>query len=136
MTAATNYLEARTLDFWLKANSQTTSAPATVYVGLHTADPGETGSTANEISGNGYARQSASFGTVTTATDDTVNVSTDADITFGPASGSWGTITHVSIHDASTAGNTLFFGALSASKTVGTSDSFKISSGNLTVELD
>lgn len=136
MTAATNYLEARTLDFWLKANSQTTSAPSTVYVGLHTATPGETGSLSNELSGSGYTRQSASFGTVTTATDDTVNVSTDADITFGPATGSWGTITHVSIHDAASAGNMLFYGALSTSKTIGTDDSFRITSGNLTIELD
>ena len=135
MTAATNYLEQRTLDFWLKANSQTTSAPSTVYIGLHTADPGETGSLTNELSGNNYSRQSASFGAVSTV-GNTVTCSTNADITFGPASASWGTITHVSVHDASTSGNTLFYGALSASKTVGTNDSFKITSGNLTIELD
>ena len=135
MTAATNYLELRTLDFWLKANSQTTSAPGTVYVGLHTATPGETGSTANELVGNNYTRQSASFGTITTIAD-LVSVSTDADITFGPASASWGTITHISLHDAASSGNMMFYGALSATKTVGTNDSFKVTSGNLTIELD
>jgi len=135
MTAASNYLEQRTLDFWLKANSETTSAPSTVYVGLHTSDPGETGSLTNELSGNNYSRQSASFGAVSTVAN-TVTCSTDADLTFGPASASWGTITHVSVHDASTSGNVLFYGALSASKTVGQNDSFKITSGNLTIELD
>lgn len=135
MTAATNYLELRTLDFWLKANSQTTTAPSTVYVGLHTADPGETGSTSNELSGLGYTRQSASFGTITTIAD-LVSVSTDANITFGPATGNWGTISHISLHDAASAGNMMFYGALSATKTVGTNDSFQITTGNLTIELD
>ena len=135
MTAATNYLEARTLDFWLKTNSEGTAPPSTVYIALHTATPGETGSTANEVTDTNYTRQTSSWGTVTTVAN-TVSCSTSTDITFGPANTGFGTVTHVSIHDAGSGGNMLFYGELSASKTVGANDSFRITTGNLTVELD
>ena len=139
MSAASNYTEDRTLDFWLKANSQTTSAPSTVYVALFNSDP-STGSTAenleagtitDECSGGAYARQSATFGTVSGG-----SVSTNADITFPAATdANWGTITHVAVMDANTSGNVLFYGALTASKTIDNGDTFQISSGNLTVSL-
>ena len=58
MSDASNYLEDRTLDFWLKANSQTTSSPATVYLALFTSDDSagltaenlEAGTLTNEVS--------------------------------------------------------------------------------------
>jgi hypothetical protein len=59
----------------------------------------------------------------------------NADVTFPTATGSWGTITHVGVHDASTTGNLLYHASLTTSKTVGSGDVFKISSGNLSVTL-
>jgi hypothetical protein len=39
------------------------------------------------------------------------------------------------VHDASTTGNLLYHASLTTSKTVGSGDVFKISSGNLSVTL-
>lgn len=139
MSAASNYTEDRTLDFWLKANSQTTSAPATVYVALFNSDPSlgstaenlEAGTITDECTGGAYARQSASFGTITNG-----SVSTSANITFPTATdGLWGTITHVAVMDASTAGNVLFYGALDTAREILQDDTFQITSGSLTVTL-
>jgi len=138
MSAASNYTEDRTLDFWLKANSQTSTAPATVYVGLFTSDDStgatgenlEAGTLTNEVSGGSYARKSATFGTISNG-----SVSTSANVTFDTATANWGTITHVAVMDASTTGNVLFYGALDTSKTIESGDTFQITSGNLTVSL-
>jgi hypothetical protein len=139
MSAASNYTEDRTLDFWLKANSQTTSAPATVYVALFNSDP-STGSTAenleagtitDECTGGAYARQSVTFGTISNG-----SVSNNADVTFPAATdANWGTITHVAVMDASSAGEVLFYGALDTAREIQNSDTFQISSGNLSVSL-
>lgn len=101
--------------------------PATVYCSLHSADPGETG--ANEISGGSYARQAISWAAASGGSK-----KNSADITFTnmPAA----TVTHVGIWDASTAGNFLAGGALTASKTVNAGDTFKIAANDLTLTLD
>lgn len=139
MSAASNYTEDRTLDFWLKANSQTTTAPATVYVALFNSDPStgstlenlEAGTITDECTGGAYARQSASFGTISNG-----SVSTDANITFPTATdNNWGTITHVAVMDASTSGNVLFYGALDTAREILQDDTFQITSGSLTVTL-
>ena len=110
MTALTNYAESQIIK-WLMTNAAITR-PSAWYVALHTADPTETGAV-GELSGNGYARQSATF------TEDTNGlVDNDADVVFGPNTGSnWGLVSHVSVWDALTTGNCLFKGALSSSVT-------------------
>lgn len=122
-----NYLENKILDHILRGVSGAWSAPATIYVGLHTADPGETG--ANEVNGGSYARQSASFSAAAngaTANTDAIN------FTGMPAV----TITHVSLWDAATNGNCLWSGPLIASKTTNAGDTFQIPAGDLDVSLD
>jgi len=139
MSAAANYTEERTLDFWLKANSQTTTAPATVYVALFNSDPSlgstaenlEAGTITDECTGGAYARQSVTFGTISGG-----SVSNNANVTFPAATdANWGTITHVAVMDANTSGNVLFYGALDTAKTIDSGDTFQITSGNLTVSL-
>jgi len=139
MSAAADFLENRVLDFWLKNNSLTSTAPATVYVGLFNSDPSlgstdenlEAGTLTNECTGGSYARQSASFGTISNG-----SVSTDATITFPTASdNNWGTLTHVAILDASTSGNVLWYGRLDVAKLIESGDTFQITSGSLTVTL-
>jgi hypothetical protein len=129
MTALTNYAESQVIK-WLMTTASVTR-PTTWFVALHTADPTETGAVA-ELSGNGYARQSAAF------TEDTNGlVDNDADITFGPNTGSnWGSVTHVSIWDTVTAGNCLFKGALSSPVTINVNDSFKFAAGALDCSVD
>lgn len=108
-------------------NNGSFASGATVYVSLHTADPGEDGAT--EASGGSYARQ-ASGGFAAAAAGTTDN---DAiiDFTSMPAA----TITHVGIWDAVSAGNFLIGGALSASKTTNAGDTFRIAAGDLDVTL-
>ena len=60
---------------------------------------------------------------------------TSADINFPQATGSWGTVTHIGIWDASSSGNMLYYTALDASKTIATGDILKIAAGSLTVTL-
>lgn len=129
MSAASDYLEAKLLDHALGTTPYT--APANVYVGLFTSDPTDAGS-GTEVSGGSYAREQASFAAATTPGG---SASTNADITFTTATANWGTITHVGIYDASTAGNLLFHGAVTTSKTIESGDTFQISSGNLTITL-
>lgn len=122
-----NYLENKVLLHVFGATSYT--APTTIYVGLYTSDPGETGA-GTEVSGGSYARQSAAF-TVTG------NLATNTSaIEFPTATTSWGTITHVAVLDASTSGNVLASAALTASKTIGSGDVLRINAGDLDISLD
>lgn len=128
MAEFSNYLENKILDHVLRNVSYT--SPTTVYMGLYTSNPDE-GNTGTEISGSGYARQVVS---VTTASGGIVTSS--ADITFPQATASWGTISHIALLDAITAGNMLMYTALTTSKVIDADDILKVSTGSLTVTLD
>lgn len=128
MAEFTNYLENKLLDHVL--NNASFTSPTTVYVGLFTAAPTDTTS-GTEVSGGSYARQILS---VTTASSGVVT--SDADITFPQATGSWGTIVALGIHDALSSGNLLMYTDLTTSKVIETGDILKVSSGSLTVTLD
>lgn len=104
-----------------------------MYVSLHTADPGKAGSHANEVAGGSYARVAVTLGAP--AANGVYEEEKNSLVTFATATGSWGTITHLGIEDASTAGNMLFFGPLTASKVVGSGDTFSLPANNLTVDL-
>lgn len=128
MAEFTNYLENKLLDHVL--NNASFTSPTTVYVGLFTAAPTDTTS-GTEVSGGSYARQVLS---VSTASEGVVT--SDADITFPQATGSWGTIVALGIHDALSSGNLLMYTDLTTSKVIETGDILKVSSGSLTVTLD
>ena len=133
MSAASDYLELKVLDHVLKYSTAPYTAPTTLYLALFTATTGlETNSPSAEVStsGTAYARQAVTFATASAGSS-----STNATVTFPAATANFGTITHVAIMDASTAGNVLFHGAVTTSKTIETGDTFQVSSGNLTVSL-
>ena len=127
MSEMSNYLENGLLNAVLRNTSYT--SPATVYVGLYTSNPGE-GNTGTEVSGNSYARKSATFG----APSDGVCTNSAA-VEFDQATGSWGTVSHVGLLDAITSGNLLFYTDITTSKTIETGDIFKIAAGSLSVTL-
>lgn len=127
MAEFSNYLENALINAVLRNTSYT--SPATVYVSLYTTDPTDA-DTGTEVSGGLYARTSVTFGAPSNG------VSTNsADVTFPTATASWGTVTHIGIHDASTGGNLLFHTPLDTAKTIDSGDIFKIETGNLSVTL-
>jgi len=122
-----DYLETEILDHVFAGNAY--SAPATIYIGLHTSNPDEDDS-GTEVSGGSYARQSMAF----TVSGNTA--SNSAAVEFPTATASWGTVSHVGLYDASTAGNLLAYAALTASKTIDSGDVFRVPSGDLDITLD
>lgn len=124
-----NYLEVALLNATL--NGVAFTAVNDPYVSLHTADPTDAG-TGTEVSGGSYARTAASFAT---ASGTSGLVATDADVTFPTATATWGTVGWIGLWDAASGGNMLYHTALDSSKTIDSGDIFKITTGNLTVEL-
>jgi hypothetical protein len=143
MAAMSDYLENKLVDHILRA--QTFTAPATVYVSLHTSATTDAGG-GTEVTGGSYARVAVtsslsnwagtqSAGSTTASSGTGGATSNNAAITFPAPSASWGTISHFAIWDASTAGNMLFHGSLTTSKTVNNGDaapSFAIAALSLT----
>lgn len=121
----TNYLENAVINHVLR--NIALASPATVYVGLFTAAPGEAGG-GTEVSGGAYARQAVTFiAPVDGATENS------ADVTFPVAMANWGTITHFAIFDALTVGNMLYHGTLTTARTVNSGDQAKFLAGALDV---
>ena len=122
-----NYLENALINATLRNTSYT--SPATVYAGLFTSDPTDAGS-GTEVSGGSYARKAVTFG----APSNGASVNSAA-VEFDQATGDWGTITHFGVFDASSSGNLLYHGALTASKTIETGDVFKFATSSVSVTL-
>ena len=127
MAEMSNYLENALINATLRNTSYT--SPATVYVALYTTDPTDA-DTGTEVSGNGYARQSVTFGAPSNGAS-----TNSAAVEFPQATGSWGTVAYIGLRDASSGGNLLYHTVLDASKTISTGDVFRISAGNLSVTL-
>lgn len=122
-----NYLETKILGHVFANTAYTT--PTTVYAALFTSDPAEDAS-GTEVTGGGYARQAGTF----SATGNTAT--TTAAIEYPTATADYGTVTHVAIFDAATAGNMLAYAALTASKTISSGDVFRIPTGDIDITLD
>ena len=130
MAAFSDYCENLVMD-WLFTGGAATR-PTAWYVSLHTSAPTDAAPSTGELSGNGYARQSVSFGAASGGI-----VSNSADITFGPnTTAPWGTVTHCAVWDAVSAGNCLMHGALSSSVAIAVNDSLKIAAGDLDLSVD
>lgn len=125
----TNYLEDAVLDHVFGGNAY--SAPSTLYVGLFTAAPSDTGG-GTEVSGGGYARQTATFTVSGTSPTEATN---SAAIDYPTATADLGTITHVGVFDALTSGNLLAYASVSTSKTINTGDVLRIPAGDLDIQL-
>jgi len=142
MAAMSDYLENEIVDHIFRTGTFT--APTVIAVGLFTAAPSDSGG-GTEVSTGSYARVSvgasdtdwnATQGGTSGDSTGTGGLTDNAsDITFPTASASWGTVTHVGIFDATTSGNLLFHGVLTASKTVDNGDTFKFTAGDLDITL-
>lgn len=103
------------------------TAPAAVYVKLHTADPGEDGTTS---AASNTTRQAATFAAASSGAG---TMATSATLTWTSVPASE-TYSHWSMWDASSAGNCLWTGALASSATVAIGDTFQITALTLTLD--
>lgn len=144
MAAMSDYLENKIIDWLFRAQSYT--PPATLYVGLLTAAPSDTGG-GTEVSGGSYARvgvtaalanfagtQSAGSTSASSGTGGTT--SNNGAINFPTPSAGWGAVTHIGIYDALSSGNLLFWAALTTPKTINSGDTVSFAAGALTVQID
>jgi hypothetical protein len=113
------------------------STAGSLYIGLHTADPGEAGDqTTNEATYTGYARKAVarSGSGFTVSNNQATNA---AAVTFDACTGGSNTITHFSVGTASSGtGVLLYKGALSASLAVSNGITPEIPIGSLTITED
>ena len=154
MSNASNYLENELLDHILGEGARNYT-PTTLFIALF-ADTGSgvaaalesgtssTSGTANwgfyEIQTSGstnYTRKAVDFNAASSgsATNNGAVTFDQAGANYNTAGGAGNTVTHIAIMDAVSAGNVLFYGALSVSKTVTTGDTFQINDTALTVSL-
>ena len=115
---------------WLLTNSAATR-PTSWYVALFTSNPAEDASgTEVSTSGTAYARQSVTFSVSGNTATNT------AAIEFPTATASYGTVTHVGVFDASSAGNLIAYAALTTSKAIDTGDVLRLPANDLDVTMD
>ncbi len=111
-------------------NNTSYTGPAAIYMKLHTGDPGSAGATS--AAGN-TSRQSCSWGAAST-TSSVTSIANDVALTWTSVSTSE-TYTHFSLWDASTAGNFLGTGTVTANA-VTSGDTFTIAIGGATYALN
>lgn len=135
MTNASNYTANAVLDHI--TNNGAMTQPTTLYLALlktaSAASDDTTTNAAKEVEtpgSNGYNRQAVALG----AAASQQAVSTNAQ-TFGPSTSGWSEVGWAWVVDATTGGNILAQGALTAKKTVGASDSLTFAIGEVTFSL-
>jgi hypothetical protein len=100
--------------------------PTAWYVSLHTANPGDSGT--SEVTGGSYARQSCTFSTSSaSATENSGAIN----FTNMPAT----TVTHFAVWDNVSAGTIWAYGTLTASKTTEAGDTLSFAAGAIDFTL-
>jgi hypothetical protein len=129
MAGFSNYLEDKVLKHVFGGSAYT--APSTLYVALYTVAPTDTGG-GTEVSGGGYARQTAAF---TVSGTDPTQASNTAAIEYPTATANYGSVVAVGVFDASSGGNLMAYANLTSSKVVSTGDVFRFNAGDLDITL-
>lgn len=129
MSDFSNYMEGNIAN-WLRG-VQMPTPPTALYVALFSANPGEAGSLANEVTTTVRAAGRPVL-TLGAHTDGVMTNSADAD--FGASAGTV-TVTHFAIMDAASAGNVLMFKAFATAQQIQATNPVKFASGALTVTI-
>jgi hypothetical protein len=127
MAALSDHAEDLLLDWMMTSGSAT--RPTAWYLALFTAAPSDSGG-GTEVSTGGYSRQTIAFSAASGGT-----TSNSADVSFTATGANYGTVTHIGIFDASSGGNLLWHGAMTASKTVEDGDTITFAAGNVDLTL-
>lgn len=129
-----NYLENAVLDHIV---GKTTYALPTTYIGLSSTTPAEDGTNVTEPAGGSYARVStagADWNAASAGATSNANA-----ITFAQATADWvagANLTYLVAYDAVSAGNPLFYGALTVAKPVLNGDTASFPAGDIDITLD
>lgn len=135
MSDFTNYTETQIVD-WLVGGTDMPAAHGSVYVALHTADPGESPDGSTEVDSNTYtySRFQTSAGSDWILDGDSFE--NDTEIEFPEADEDWGTVSHFSLWDGSEdSDNPLAKSSLDNSRTVEAGDAPVFRVGNLSGEV-
>ena len=117
------FLRNKVLEHMLRGQAYT--PPSTVYLSLHSSNPGTTG--ANEISGGSYVRQARALNV---AVGNIISNSGAVDFPVMPAAG----VAALGIWDAESNGNFLWGGDTTV-KTTNAGDTYEIPDASLTVSI-
>lgn len=136
MSQMSDYLEGQIRAHIFRTASFT--KPTVLAIALYTAAPSDSGG-GTEVTGGSYARVNLPPLDANWTAASATNGLTDnaVAITFPTPSANWGVVTHFGIFDATSAGNLLIWGALTASKTINNGDpapSFPIGSLAITFQ--
>jgi hypothetical protein len=129
MAAFSNYME-DAITAWINGTTFP-SAPTNTYVQLYSQDPTDEGSATGAL----YTRISVASGGWTRGTGGAGTLSNTGVITITSSAASGATATHVAVFNEITGGNLLFYGALSASKSIGVGDEVKFNALQLTLTV-
>ncbi|MNI33869.1 hypothetical protein D3C73_878300 [compost metagenome] len=107
--------------------------PTTIYVALYTSNP--TGAdTGTEVTGGAYARQTVVYSApALEGSKETIKNTTE--LVFPIATADWGSVTHVGIRDAATAGNLLYYGAIDNQRTILNGDRLRLAADSIVMTL-
>ena len=129
MAAFSNYME-DAITAWINGTTFP-SAPTNTYVQLYSQDPTDAGSATGAL----YTRVTYAASGWTRGTGGAGTLSNTGVITITSSAASGATATHVAVFNEITGGNLLFYGALSASKSIGVGDEVKFNALQLTLTV-
>lgn len=129
MAAFSNYMEDQ-ITAWINGTTFA-AAPTNTFVQLYSQDPTDAGSSTGAL----YTRVSYAASGWTRGTAGAGTLSNTNAITMQSSAGSAATASHFAVFDASTSGNMLFYGALSASKSIAVGDEVKFNALQLTLTV-
>lgn len=120
MAAFSNYME-DAITGWINGTTFP-AAPTNTFVQLYSQDPTDAGSATGAL----YTRVTYAAGGWTRGTGGAGTLTNTNAITITASAGSAATASHFAVFDASTAGNLIFHGSLSASKSIAVGDRSEI----------
>lgn len=122
-----DYLKAQVLNYVLRADATTFTAPTVVYLALFTVAPTDAGG-GTEVTGGSYDRVSVTFGAPSGG-----QVTNTSAVDFAMATADWGTVVAFALFDAVSGGNMLYWNNLTASREILTNDQARYPVGQLIV---
>ena len=122
-----DYLKTQVLNYVLRADASSFTAPTVVYLALFTVAPTDAGG-GTEVSGGSYTRISVTFG-APSGNQVTNTVAVD----FPMATADWGTVVAFALFDAVSGGSMLYWNNLTATREILTNDQARYPAGQLIV---